>query len=213
MKLLYLPNLLIIVGLFLLVLAFGPLLKDEVWFYFMQLKNQKYELNTGKKESVFGRILSADPIRLDPINKEFSLVIERIGVNVSVVADVATNNEAMYNEALKSGVAHAALSDYPSEKSGNVYLFAHASLNFWNLGKYATTFNLLRKLDLGDKIHVFYKGQDFLYEVVNKEVVHGWNTSPLTRATIEPILTLQTCDPPGTTLNRYIVTGKLRGVN
>ncbi|EKE00377.1 MAG: hypothetical protein ACD_22C00036G0004, partial [uncultured bacterium] len=33
------------------------------------------------------------------------------------------------------------------------------------------------------------------------------------RPVIEPILTLQTCDPPGTTINRLIVTAKLEKVN
>jgi len=101
------------------------------------------------------------------------------------------------------------VSDYPSEKPGNVYLFAHASIDFWRLGRYATVFNLLRKMEKGDKVHVFYKGDDYIYEVINKEVQKGFNTFPLTRTTIEPILTLQTCDPPGTTLNRLIVTAKL----
>jgi LPXTG-site transpeptidase (sortase) family protein len=70
-------------------------------------------------------------------------------------------------------------------------------------------FNLLRKLDFGDRIHIFYKGETFIYEVVNKEVMKGWNTYPITRSVVEPILTLQTCDPPGTTINRLVVTAKL----
>jgi LPXTG-site transpeptidase (sortase) family protein len=118
----------------------------------------------------------------------------------------------MYKEALKNGVAHAASSDYPSERSGNVFLFAHASLNFWDLGKYSSVFNLLRKLNYGDRIHIFYKNKVYVYEVVNKEVVSGWNMNPIKRATIEPLLTLQTCDPPGTTLNRFVVTAKLKEV-
>ena len=77
------------------------------------------------------------------------------------------------------------------------------------MGKYSTVFNLLRKLNLGDKIHVFYKNKMYVYEVVNKETVAGWDTKPLVRKTIEPVLTLQTCDPPGTTLNRFVVTAKL----
>jgi sortase (surface protein transpeptidase) len=48
---------------------------------------------------------------------------------------------------------------------------------------------------------------------VSKELLKGWDTFPLTRTTIEPILTLQTCDPPGTTLNRLVVTAKLLEVN
>ena len=69
--------------------------------------------------------------------------------------------------------------------------------------------NLLRKLELGDRIHVFRNNTEFVYHVVNKETLKGWNTYPLTRPVIEPILTLQTCDPPGTTLNRLVVTAKL----
>jgi LPXTG-site transpeptidase (sortase) family protein len=208
-------SLLILLGVVFIILSFWPLIKDEIRFYFMELKHQKYALgavDVAKEETVFGRLLTTRSISIQPVNKVFEIVIERIGVNAPIVADVATNNEQMYKEALKSGVAHAASSDYPSEKPGNVYLFAHASLNFWDLGKYSTVFNLLKKLSFGDRIHIFYKGRTFVYEVVNKEVVTGWNTNSITRATIEPILTLQTCDPPGTTLNRFIVTAKLKEV-
>jgi sortase A len=146
---------------------------------------------------------------MKPVNEDFSIVIEKIGVNAPIVADVSVTDEKAYREALKKGVAHAISSDYPTTAPSNVYLFAHASLNFWDLGKYATVFNLLRKLELKDKINIFYKGDRYVYEVVNKEVVKGWNTNSITRSVIEPILTLQTCDPPGTTINRFVVTAKL----
>ena len=205
---------LVILGVFFIILSFGPLIKDEIWFYLKELKNQKYSLGDkdGQKDTVFARFLTTRPIDIEPVNKDFAIVIERIGVNAPVVADVATNNENLYKEALKQGVAHAASSGYPSEKPGNVYLFAHASLNFWDLGKYSSVFNLLRKLNYGDRIHLFYKNKIYIYEVMNKEVVTGWNTYPITRATIESLLTLQTCDPPGTTLNRFVVTAKLKEV-
>jgi len=207
-------TLLIFLGIAFILVSFAPLIKDEIWFYLKELKNQKYSLGdkNGQKDTVFARFLTTRPIDIEPVNRDFGIVIERIGVNAPIVADVATNNENTYKEALKNGVAHAALSDYPSEKSGNVYLFAHASLNFWDLGKYSTVFNLLRKLDFGDRVHIFYKNRIYVYEVMNREVVQGWNTSSITRATIEPLLTLQTCDPPGTTLNRLVVTAKLKEV-
>lgn len=201
-------------GIAFILLSFAPLIKDEVWFYLKELKRQKYSLGDkgGQKDTVFARFLTTRPVNIEPVNRDFSIVIERIGVNAPIVADVATNNENLYKEALKSGIAHAASSDYPSKKAGNVYLFAHASLNFWDLGKYSSVFNLLRKLDFGDRVHIFYKGKTYVYEVVNKETVSGWNTYSITRATIESLLTLQTCDPPGTTLNRFVVTAKLKEV-
>ncbi len=204
-------NFLIFLGFVFLSLAYGPLIFDEVWYQLKLLKDQRYSLNdkNAQPDSVFARYLSTRPISIEPVNKDFSIVIEKIGVNAPIVKDVIVTNEDTYFKSLKQGVAHASTSQYPSEEPGNVYLFAHSSVNFWELGRYAKVFNLLRKLELGDRVHVFYDDQTFVYEVVNNEVHKGWNTYPLTRKVIEPILTLQTCDPPGTTINRLVVTAKL----
>ncbi len=204
------PNATIFAGLTLVALSFAPFVRDEVWYFFKQSKGQNFTLDDeGQRDSIFARYLSSKPIRVEPVSRDFGIVIEKIGVNAPVVPDVSVADERAYNEALRSGVAHASSSDYPSKEPGNVYLFAHSSLNFWELGRYAQVFNLLRKLEVGDKIHIFYKGQDFVYRTVNKEVHKGFNTYSLTRPVIEPLLTLQTCDPPGTTINRLVVTAKL----
>jgi len=214
-KLLNLSNLLIFLGVLFLLLSFGPLIIQEAWYFVRELKGQEYSLTAkgNEKVSVFGELLTKNPIRVVPVNKDFSIVIEKIGVNAPIVANVSTVDEKQYKEALKSGIAHAISSDYPTTSPSNVYLFAHASLNFWALGKYSAVFNLLRKLNYKDKIHIFYEQRDYVYEVVNKEIVKGWNTNPIKRAVIEPILTLQTCDPPGTTINRFVVTAKLISLN
>lgn len=193
--------------------AVVPYLRDEVWYFLKQHKGQEFVLaGRGQRDSVFARFLSAKPILIEPVDKQFGIVIEKIGVNAPIVADVAVSDESAYKESLKYGVAHASTSAYPSSQPANVYLFAHSSLNFWDLGKYAQVFNLLRKLEAGDRVHIFYEGRDFEYRVVNKEVYKGFNTYALTRPVIEPLLTLQTCDPPGTTLNRLVVTAKLVSV-
>jgi LPXTG-site transpeptidase (sortase) family protein len=208
-------NILIIFGTLAVLLSYGPILYDEIWYWLKINKGQEISLktkNNAVKDSTFARFLGNAPIDIDPVNTDFSIVIEKIGVNAPIVADVPVTDEKAYNEALKNGVAHAAMSQYPSETPGNVYMFAHSAINFWNFGKYALVFNLLRKLEVGDTVYVFYKQQAFIYEVVNKEVYDGWNTYPISRSVIEPILTLQTCDPPGTAFNRLIVTAKLKRV-
>jgi len=205
-------NCLIVTGVVIILLSYSQVIYDEVWYKFKSLKKQEYTLQTtsnATKESVFSKFLSSSPVLIKPVNTYFSIVIEKIDVNAPINADVSVIDAKKYFESLKTGVAHAGSSNYPSTEPGNVYLFAHSSINFWQLGKYAKTFNLLRKLTNGDKVHVFYKGKDYVYEVVNKETIKGFNTYPLKRAVIEPILTLQTCDPPGTTLNRLVVTAKL----
>lgn len=199
-----------------------PFFYQEATYYFSKVKSQRFVLFSNeddktkspsdislKKDSPFARLLSTRPIVLTPVNTDFSLVIEKIGVNVPVVKDVRVSDKNSYMNALEKGVAHAVVSDYPSTEPGNVYIFAHASLNFWHLGKYATVFNLLRHLDINDTIHVFYEGRHFVYKVIGKERYKGFNTYPITRPVLEPLLTLQTCDPPGTTLNRLVITAKL----
>jgi LPXTG-site transpeptidase (sortase) family protein len=206
-----LPNFLIVLGVIFLLFAYGPIAYDEVWYQLKVLKDQRLSLNdpSAQEDSVFARFLTTSPISIEPVNKKFSIVIEKLGVNAPIVMDVPVADRNAYFEALHDGVAHASVSEYPSDGPGNVYLFAHSAVNFWEFGKYAKVFNLLRKLEIGDRVHVFYDEQDYIYEVVNSEVLKGWNTYPLTRSVIEPTLTLQTCDPPGTTLNRLVITANL----
>lgn len=213
-----LPKVFIFSGIGFFILTFLPVINDEFWYGIKIFKSQKFYAITSKdivsnnkyeNDSIFARLISTKPIKLEPVNEDFSIIIEKVGINAPIVAKVPVSDSKAYNNALKAGVAHALISDFPSSKPGNVYLFAHASINFWELGKYATTFNLLRKVTVGDRIHVFYEGKVFIYQTINKEILPGWNTYPLTRPVIEPILTLQTCDPPGTTINRLVITAKL----
>ncbi|MBI2415027.1 sortase [candidate division WWE3 bacterium] len=212
-------NLLIVFGFIAILFSYGSILYSEIWYGLKSLRQQEVSLEQdvvgGKKsvkDSVFARLISGAPIDLDPINTDFSIVIEKLGVNAPIKADVTVTNESAYNNALKEGVAHSSTSQYPSTQPGNTYLFAHSALNFWNFGKYAMVFSLLHKLEVGDSIHIFYKNTTYVYEVMNKEIYKGWDTFPINRAVIEPILTLQTCSPPGTTFNRLVVTAKLKRV-
>src|SRR3989344_1810820 len=204
-------NFLIIFGIFFLFFSMGPILKSEIWYKFKELKGFSFTLES-KKDGVsakdispFGLLLSKyPPIKVDPVNRDFSIVIEKIAVNAPVVADVDVADREKYLESLKYGVAQAKDSARPGE-IGNTYLFAHRALDFWNFGEYATVFTLLGKVEKGDRVVLFYKGQRYDYLVFGKEVVAGFNTEPLGRTYTEPVLTLQTCDPPSTALNRLII--------
>jgi LPXTG-site transpeptidase (sortase) family protein len=207
----WVPRIIFFIGVTLLVLSYGPILKDEIWYQYTQVVNKEITLSNNEEvpQDLFSRYLTSRPLRIQPVNKDFSLVIEKIGVNAPVVKDVSVTDEESYNAALKRGIAHAASSYYPSEEPGTVYLFAHSSTNFWQLGRYANVFNLLRKVEVGERVHVFYDEKHFVYEIQNVEVFSGFNTYPLTRPTLEPTLVIQTCDPPGTTINRLVVTSTL----
>lgn len=208
-------NLLIGIGVVILLLDFVPVAVGEISYQIRRFRSVEYSVDTteGKKANdLFSALLNgSEVLDVEPTNKNFAVVIEKIGVNAPVVKNVSVTEKDEYFKALDKGIAHAITSSTP-DRGGNTYLFAHSSINFWQIGKYANIFNLLRKLDNDDKINVFYEGKRYQYAVIGKEVVAGFNTYPLTRQVLEPIVTLQTCYPPGTTLNRLVVTAKLEKI-
>ena len=212
----FIANILITVGAIVLILDFLPVVVGEISYQMRQLRKVEYSVGStdGKEASdLFSALLNgSEVLSIEPTNKDFAVVIEKIGVNAPVVKNVSVTDKQEYFKALDKGIAHAITSSTP-DKGGNTYLFAHSSINFWRIGKYANIFNLLRKLENTDKINVFYEGKRYEYSVIGTEIVAGFNTYPLTRQVLEPILTLQTCYPPGTTLNRLIVTAKLKKVH
>jgi len=209
-----LSNTLILGAVIYLVASFWDVVAQEAQYTYWRLRGQEFTLDAvepqPEPESPFAALLrQPTPLKITPKSTQFGIVIEKIDVNAPVIENVPVANKGAYLAALEKGVAHAQGTAKPG-LPGNSYLFAHSSLDFWNYGPYSGVFNLLRKLDKGDKIVVFYKGKRYDYYVTSKEVVSGFNTTPLTRVFKEPYLTLQTCDPPGVALNRLIITAKLR---
>lgn len=207
-------NLLFILGLGILLFTYSPIIYSEARFLLFPPQNYftAEDISIISEDSSHG-ISDVGPdyssiTQFQPIDPSFGIVIGKIDVNAPVVPNVTTVNESEYMDALKLGVAHARGTALPGEP-GNMFFFAHSSLNFWQLGPYATVFNLLNKLEDGDVITVFYEGQVYNYAVYEAFVVPGWNTEPFTDEYDEPILTLITCDPPGSTVNRRVVRARL----
>lgn len=204
-----LANALIGGSLAFLAISLWPWLSGELFYYYRQFLGIEYtveeESPPQSEPSPFGALASQPtPLTITPKSTDFGIVIEKIGVNAPVVADVDTTSNASYMEALQYGVAHAKGTAKPNEV-GNVYLFAHSTLNFWEFGPYATVFTLLHQLVPGDRVVLFYQGQRYDYRVFEKEIVPGFDLSPLTRSSSRNLLTLQTCDPPGTTWRRLLI--------
>lgn len=145
---------------------------------------------------------------VEPVNTDFSIVIEKINANAPIITDIDPFDKDQYDAALKKGVGHAKGTHYPGE-SGNVYLFAHNTLNAWDIPKYNAVFFLLHNLDVGDRITTYYKGNRFDYIVFDKTVHKPDDLKPLQTEYTEPVLSLQTCWPPGTTWQRLVVRAKL----
>lgn len=143
-----------------------------------------------------------------PVSTEYGIVIEKINANARVIASVNPANEREYVEALKYGVAEA-LGSTPPGQPGNLYLFSHSTDAPWNIVRYNAIFYLLRELEPGDRVIIFYQDKRYDYIVFDKIIAKPDDVSYLTNKYDYPVLTLQTCDPPGTLLNRLIVRAKL----
>lgn len=197
-------------GLIGLIAFFAPILDVEFHYRLDKIMGTKRS-SAVPKPIGFGDIsaTSRSENTIIPISTDFGIVIEKINANAKVIdADPASEKE--YISALKLGVAHAKGTNLPGE-IGNIYLFSHSTDAPWNIIRYNAIFYLLRELIPGDKIVMFYQGKRFDYIVFDKNIVSASETTYLTNKYDKSILTLQTCDPPGTIFRRLIVRAKLEG--
>lgn len=202
-------NLLFILGLGIALFTYSPIIYSEVGYRFKTSKEpilqDSSSISQKQKEEGFDY---ENILPTVPVSEDFGVVIDKISVNAPVVANVEITNERLYMDSLRYGVAHASGTVLPGQK-GNMFMFAHSSLNFWQLGPYATVFNLLSKLEIGDTVVIYYEGKGYVYSVFETSIVHGWNTKPFDQEYAEPVVTLVTCDPPGTTQNRRVVKARI----
>lgn len=145
---------------------------------------------------------------ITPASTEYGIVIEKINANAKIVPNIDAGDEKAYVAALRQGVAQA-LGSTPPGQPGNLYLFSHSTDAPWNIIRYNAVFFLLRELEIGDKVIIFYQNKRFDYIVFDKIITEAEDVSYLTSRYSEPVLTLQTCDPPGTLLRRLVVRAKL----
>ncbi len=188
-------NILILLSFLFLFFTFGPATTEEIKYQARQVLDIEYTVDTDSE----GKVKN-----LTPPNKDFSIVIPKIGAVAPVVANVDPVNPENYLSALRRGVAHAANTSMPGE-FGNTYIFAHSTDSFYNVGSYNAVFYLLGKLTEGDKIYLYYEGEEYVYIVSDKKIVAPEDVKYLGKQGDWNTLTLQTCYPPGTTLKRLVV--------
>lgn len=199
-------------GLVYLLVSFYPVLSVQASFYWNQWANkgEKSQYVTVDGPTL-GDLVNAAPVLtagpalpVTPVSTDFSVIIPKVDINAPIVADVNPADKQAYMKALDSGVAHALGTVKPGEV-GNSYIFAHSTASIFNIERYAAVFTLLNRLEIGDRITTFYGGRRFDYKVSKKYIVDITNVTPLIATYDRPVLTLQTCDPPGTEFQRLII--------
>ncbi len=156
------------------------------------------------------RSVSSTPIIIDPesskVGKEPKIIIPKINVEIPVVYGVSTSEKAIQDN-LEKGVVHMSNTSKPGEL-GNAAIVGHSSNNIFNQGKYKFAFVLLSRLEEGDTFYINREGVRYVYKVYEKKIVKPSDTSVLRDKDKPATVTLITCDPPGTSLNRLIVVGE-----
>jgi LPXTG-site transpeptidase (sortase) family protein len=219
-------NFLVLFSIWGMAMTFGPAAAMEVRYRVQLLRNVHYAVVIPKeapspettviptptilmgKPSWFGQLTGGNKVEfISPVSTQFGIVIPKIGANAPVIINVNPGNPDEYLPELQRGVAHSLGTVVPGVP-GNIFLFAHSTDAFWNVGRYNAIFFLLKELTNGDEIDMFYQGIRHIYRVVNQVVVDPSDVQYLTHPLPYEQLTLQTCWPPGTTLKRLIVMAR-----
>lgn len=149
---------------------------------------------------------------------ENRLVIPKIGKNVPLVdvdsrrGNLDFNNlENLFMKELEKWVLRYPGTAKPWE-NGNVFMFWHSSNYAWEEWDYNDVFALLDNLEFWDEIIIYYNQKKYTYVVNEKKVVKPGNVKVLDRDPNKKELSLMTCWPIGTSINRLIAFAELKEV-
>jgi LPXTG-site transpeptidase (sortase) family protein len=156
------------------------------------------------------KTVSATPIigdQVGEIGQESKIIIPKINLEVPVVYGLNSIEEDTIQDALEDGVVHYAATPEPGQ-IGNSVIVGHSSNNILNSGKYKFAFVLLRRLEKDDIFFIHKEGIRYTYKVFDKKVVPPTDVSVLGPTERTNTMTLITCDPPGTSVNRLIIVAE-----
>jgi sortase A len=202
-------NYVVVVAIIGIIATFGPALYYEIGFKIGEWRGIHFKVadNSATKRTVgFADILAGPKEQiLSPIDTEFNIIIGKIGANARIFPNVDPSRPNDFLPILKKGVAHAKGTVFPGMK-GNIYLFAHSTDNFWDIGRYNAIFYLIKNLAPQDEIVIFFQNKRHNYIVSGSKIVESTDVSFITQAQGgKEQLILQTCWPPGTTWKRLLV--------
>lgn len=211
-------NFLLLVSLYGVFATFGPVLMYEIQFRISEFRGINYIVSDTVQASTsdggspsFADVLAGSKEQvISPKDANFSIIIPKIGATAKVHPNVDSGNESEFQPLLQSGVAHAKGTVFPGME-GNIYLFAHSTDNWWNVGRYNAVFYLLKELEQGDDIDVFFENIRHRYVVQGSQILDPDDVSFLNNRGDKEQLILQTCWPPGTTWKRLYVTAIPKG--
>jgi sortase A len=150
-----------------------------------------------------------DPLTNVAVSPEPKLIIPKINVDVPVEYEVTPDYDAQM-KAMEGGVAWFGIPGANSKPGqiGNTVLSGHSSNDIIDPGAYKFIFAQLERLTKGDTVYANYNGVRYTYVVTKTEIVKPTEVNKLIYPTDKPVMTLITCTPLGTSLNRLLVTAE-----
>ncbi len=196
------------------IVLYFPLISRKVDYWWRHLKapvEQKGSVNALFPGDKTYFQLDETPVVAPVMPPDNRIVIDKIEVNAPVV-EIADTEDKSVLSAIEHGVGHYPGTAAPG-KPGNVFLTAHSSYWWWAGGDYKFVFEHLEDLVIGDVITVYYGQKKYDYRVREMNVIKPkgpdvgqiFDQEPYYN---DPILTLMTCVPVGTSLNRLIVVAE-----
>jgi len=194
---------LLLFGLVVLTVAYGPILLAELGFAFRQRSADFTTQLVGENSQADSATNQEFNLAIKPVNEEFSIVIPKIAVNAPIVEGVDPYSSFDYQRQLAKGVAQAEGTGLPDQER-TMFLFAHASGDILMARRYNSVFYLLNKLEAGDQLVIYYRGAPYYYQITASREVAADAINYLTEDQ-EDDLILMTCTPPGTTWRRLLI--------
>lgn len=150
-----------------------------------------------------------DPTISVPVSNDPRLIIPKINVDVPVIYNTQPD-QASQLKAMENGVAWFGIPGAQSlpGQIGNTVLSGHSSNDLFDAGDFKFIFAQLDKMAIGDTFFINYQGTRYTYNIVRKEVVAPTDVQKLVYPVSKPVVTLITCTPIGTSLNRLLVTAE-----
>lgn len=176
-------------------------------------QNQKIEAKSIRK---YKRDLDAQDLTLDIeiTPYENRIVIPKMWKNIPLIdiknREIKTENELedILMKELEQWVVRYPSSAIPGE-IGTSFIFWHSSNFPWMKGDYNDVFATLDNLVYGDEIIIYYNQKKYTYVIREKAVIKPGDVSVLKRNKNKQELSIMTCWPIWTTLNRLIVTWEI----
>lgn len=137
--------------------------------------------------------------------------IDSVGIKgVKISPNVESIDEKVYDQYLKSGLAHFKGTPLPGD-GGNSFIYGHSAVEtFFNRHNNLpeTILTRLESVDIGDKVNIVKDESTLEYIVRNKKIVSPDDFSILRSQGDKEVVTLMTCWPLGVGTKRLVVVAE-----